>query len=79
MSGVNFFNILGAAAFLHGTGWILESAAGPAGARGPEHFRVAFLAVAAAVTVALALYAFTSDTRGARDTRSASFVPGRNK
>jgi nitrate/nitrite transporter NarK len=63
MSGVNFFNMLGAAAFLHGTGWILERAAGPAGARGPEHYRAAFLAVAAAVTVALALYAFTRDAR----------------
>jgi hypothetical protein len=64
---VNFFNILGAAAFLHGTGWILERAAGPAGLRGPEQYRTAFLAVAAAVGVALALYALTRDARvGAR-------------
>jgi nitrate/nitrite transporter NarK len=63
MSGVNFFNILGAAAFLHGTGWILERAAGPSGARAPEHYRTAFLAVAAAVGVALALYTLTRDAK----------------
>ncbi len=63
MSGVNFFNILGAAAFLHGTGWVLERAAGPAGARGPESYRTAFLSVAAVVAVALALYALTRDAR----------------
>jgi nitrate/nitrite transporter NarK len=63
MSGVNFFNILGAAAFIHGTGWLLERAAGPAGARGPAQYRTAFLAVAAVVSVALALYAFTRDAR----------------
>jgi nitrate/nitrite transporter NarK len=63
MSGVNFFNILGAAAFLHGTGWMLERAAGPGGARGPEHYRTAFLAVAGVVGLALALYALTRDAR----------------
>ncbi len=70
MSGVNFFNMLGAAAFLHGTGWMLERAAGPAGVRGPEQYRRAFLAVAAVVGVALALYALTRDARvGAREAR----------
>jgi nitrate/nitrite transporter NarK len=68
MSGVNFFNMLGAAAFLHGTGWILERAAGPAGARGPAQYRAAFLAVAAVVAVALALYALTRDARGGAGT-----------
>lgn len=61
MAGVNFFNILGAAAFLHGTGWILERRAGSGGGRGPESYRAAFLASAALVALALALYAFTRD------------------
>jgi nitrate/nitrite transporter NarK len=61
MSGVNFFNILGAAAFLHGTGWVLDRFAGPGGARGPEAYRTAFVASAAVVGVALALYSLTRD------------------
>jgi nitrate/nitrite transporter NarK len=70
MSGVNFFNILGAAAFLHGTGWLLQRSAGAAGARGPEQYRTALLAVAGVVSVALALYALT------RDVRSGARAPG---
>jgi nitrate/nitrite transporter NarK len=71
MSGVNFFNILGAAAFLHGTGWILERTAGPGGARGAGQYRTAFLAVAAVVGLALALYSFTRDARAGVDPRRA--------
>lgn len=60
MSGVNFFNILGAAAFLHGTGWVLERWSG-GGPRTAEGYRAAFVAAAAAVALALALYALTRD------------------
>jgi nitrate/nitrite transporter NarK len=63
MSGVNFFNILGAAAFLHGTGWVLERWAVPGGLRGPDGFRAAFLASAALLGLALGLYALTRDVR----------------
>jgi sugar phosphate permease len=61
MSGVNFFNMLGAAAFLHGTGWVLDRWAGPGGARGPDAYRAAFLASAAMVGVALVLYSRARD------------------
>jgi sugar phosphate permease len=68
MTGMNFFNMLGAAAFLHGSGWVLERWAGPGGARGPDGYRAAFLASAAMAALALALYAFTRDApvEGAR-------------
>jgi sugar phosphate permease len=78
MTGMNFFNMLGAAAFLHGSGWVLERWAGPGGARGADGYRAAFLASASLVAVALSLYAFTRDARveGApRGPRSAA-VPG---
>jgi sugar phosphate permease len=60
MAGVNFFNILGAAAFLHGTGWVLERST-VAGARTATGYRAAFLASAAMVAVALGLYALTRE------------------
>jgi nitrate/nitrite transporter NarK len=63
MSGVNFFNILGAAAFLHGTGWVLESWSGPGGARGADGYRAAFLVGSSIVVVALGLYSLTRDGR----------------
>lgn len=71
MAGVNFFNMLGAAAFLHGTGWVLErwSAGGPRTAGG---YRAAFVAAAAMVALALALYAFTRDAPPPGAARSAS-------
>jgi sugar phosphate permease len=61
MTGMNFFNMLGAAAFLHGSGWVLERWSGAGGARGADGYRAAFLASASLVAVALALYAFTRD------------------
>jgi hypothetical protein len=62
MAGVNFFTMLGAAAFVHGTGWILDRGA-VGGARAPEGYRAAFLASALVVAAAAALYAFTRDPR----------------
>lgn len=75
MSGVNFFNILGAAAFLHGTGWVLDrwSAGGPRTAGG---YRAAFLAASVMVAVALGLYAFTRDAPAGSAARRSP-PPGR--
>jgi hypothetical protein len=61
MSGVNFFNMLGAAAFLHGTGFVLDRWTGAGGTRGPEAYRAAFLASASMVLVAFVLYSLTRD------------------
>jgi MFS family permease len=63
MSGVNFFTMLGGAAFVHGTGWVLDRGADVAGARGPDGYRAAFLASSLVVASALALYSFTRDPR----------------
>jgi sugar phosphate permease len=60
MTGVNFFTMLGAAAFLHGMGWVLDHGH-TGGSRSPESYRAAFLAGAAAAAVALAAYALTRD------------------
>lgn len=60
MAGVNFFNILGAAAFLHGTGWVLERSSVD-GVRTAAGYRAAFLASAAIVALALGLYALTRE------------------
>jgi len=65
MTGMNFFNMLGAAAFLHGTGWVLERWSGPGGARGADGYRAAFIASASMVALALAAYAFTRDAPAA--------------
>jgi nitrate/nitrite transporter NarK len=62
MTGVNFFTMLGAAAFLHGTGWILDRASA-GGVRGLAGYRAAFLAAAAVVALALAAYSRTRDAR----------------
>jgi sugar phosphate permease len=72
MTGVNFFNMLGAAAFLHGTGWVLDRWSGPGGVRGVPGYRAAFVASASLVALALAAYTLTRDAppggaaRGAR-------------
>jgi MFS family permease len=63
MAGVNFFNMLGAAAFVHGAGWILERRAGAVGIRGPAGYRAAFLVVAGVVALAFLLYGLTRDAR----------------
>jgi sugar phosphate permease len=72
MTGVNFFVMFGAAAFLHGTGWVLERASGPSGARGPAGYGAAFLAAAVVVALSLALYARTRDTRSGAHERGSS-------
>ncbi len=69
MTGVNFFTMLGAAAFMHGTGWVLDRWSGAAGIRGPEGYRAAFLAASVVVGVALALYTRTRDARGTAQVR----------
>lgn len=64
MTGVNFFTMLGAAAFMHGTGWMLDRWSSQSGGRGPSGYRAAFLATAAIVAVALALYTRTREAHG---------------
>ena len=63
MTGVNFFNMLGAAAFVHAMGWVLERWSGVAGVRGVDGYRTAFLLGAAVVAVALGLYLLTGECR----------------
>ena len=71
MTGVNFFTMLGVAAFLQGLGGLMqylypgESLAAPA-------FRVAFLFCAACLALTLALYGFTAETLGRRKSRNKS-------
>ena len=60
MTGVNLFTMLGAAAFLHGMGWLVDHASGAAG-RGPDGYRAAFLAGASATAIAFVGYLFTRD------------------
>jgi len=74
MTGVNFFNILGAAAFLHGTGWVLDRWSGE-GARTVGGYRAAFVAAASMVAVALALYSFTHDAPGPKGIRRTRPFP----
>ena len=62
MTGVNFFTMLGAAAFLHGMGWVLDRWSAPAGHRGPDAYRAAFMIVSLVVAVAFALYLLTRDS-----------------
>ncbi|MBI5068620.1 MAG: MFS transporter [Deltaproteobacteria bacterium] len=61
MTGVNFFVMLGAAAFLHGMGWVLDR--GGAATRSPAGFRAAFLAAAVAVALSFLGYLATRERR----------------
>jgi nitrate/nitrite transporter NarK len=61
MSGVNFFTMLGAAAFLHGMGWVLDHGYAGAGSRGPDAYRAAFLVGSSAAALAFAAYCLTRD------------------
>jgi sugar phosphate permease len=75
MTGVNFFVMLGAAAYMHGTGWVLDRWSGPAGARGPDGYRAAFVAAAAMVALALGLYSLTRDPRAGGAARARGDAP----
>jgi nitrate/nitrite transporter NarK len=78
MTGVNFFTMLGGAAFTHGAGWVLDRWSGPGGVRGPEGYRAAFLAASLAVLVAVALYSFTRDAgAGGEGRRDPARAPAR--
>jgi len=62
MTGVNFFVMLGAAAFLHGMGWVLDQ--GVAGAvRSQAGYRAAFLLAAGAVALSFLGYGATRERR----------------
>lgn len=63
MTGVNCFNMLGAAAFVHAMGWVLDRWAVAGGQRGAEGYRAAFLLSAAVVALAVALYTLTRGPR----------------
>jgi sugar phosphate permease len=76
MSGVNFFVMLGAAAYMHGTGWVLDRWSDAAGARGAGGYRAAFVAAAAMVALALGLYAFTRDAPVGGEPRARAARPG---
>lgn len=62
MTGVNFFNMLGPAVFLHGMGWIVGRVTGDGGA-GAGGYRTAFLAGAAATGIAFLAYLGSRDAR----------------
>jgi nitrate/nitrite transporter NarK len=70
MAGVNFFGMLGAAAFLHATGWVLD-ALSAGGLRTAAGYRTAFAAAACVVALALALYSFTRDAPVGGEPRDA--------
>jgi nitrate/nitrite transporter NarK len=66
MTGVNFFVMLGAAAYLHVMGWILDRSALPGGARTAHGYEVAFLLAGGSVAVAFVGYLLTRDPHPAR-------------
>jgi sugar phosphate permease len=63
MTGVNFFVMLGAAAYLHVMGWILDRSALPDGSRTAAGYEAAFLLAGGSVAVAFLLYLMTRDSR----------------
>jgi MFS family permease len=63
MTSVNFFVMLGAAAFLHVMGWILDRSALPGGARTADGYHAAFLLAGVSVAVAFAAYFLTREAR----------------
>ncbi len=62
MTGVNFFNMLGPALFLHAMGWILDHVAAADGA-GPGGYRTGFLVGAAATGLSFLVYLAARDAR----------------
>jgi sugar phosphate permease len=69
MTGVNFFTMLGVAAFLQGLGGLMQFLY-PGESLGAPAFRVSFLFCAACLALTLALYGFTAETLGKRKTRT---------
>jgi sugar phosphate permease len=63
MTGVNFFAMLGAAAYLHVMGWMLDRSALPDGSRTAAGYQDAFLVAGGSVAVAFLLYLMTRDSR----------------
>jgi hypothetical protein len=63
MTGVNVFNMLGPAVFLHVMGWIIGRAPAAAGRAGAGDFRTAFLVGATATGLAFAAYLGSRDAR----------------
>lgn len=61
MTSVNFFVMLGAAAYLHVMGWILDRSAGAGGARTPGGYAAAFLLAGGSAAVAFVAYLWTRD------------------
>ncbi len=62
MTGINFFTMVGSAAFLQGLGHLMQSLY-PQASRGPEAFRMAFLLCSAFLLSVVFLYAATHDTK----------------
>ena len=62
MTGVNFFTMVGSAAFLQGFGNLMQ-ALYPQASRGPEAFRVVLLLCSAFLLSVVFLYAATKDTK----------------
>ncbi|MBU1745629.1 MAG: MFS transporter [Proteobacteria bacterium] len=67
MTGVNFFTMVGVAAFLQGLGGLMQSLY-PGESFGAPAFRVAFFFCTACLVLTLALYGFTVETRGKNKT-----------
>lgn len=69
MTGVNFFTMVGVAAFLQGLGGLMQSLY-PGESFGAAAFRVAFFFCAACLALTLAFYGFTVETRGKNEALS---------
>ena len=69
MTGVNFFTMVGVAAFLQGLGNLMQYLY-PGESLGAPSFRVAFFFCAACLVLTLALYGFTVETHGENETLS---------
>ena len=69
MTGINFFTMVGVAAFLQGLGNLMQYLY-PGESFGAPAFRVAFFFCTACLVLTLALYDFTVETRGKNETLS---------
>jgi len=61
MTGINFFTMIGSAAFLHGLGSLMQ-ALYPQASRGPEAFHAAFILCGLCLGTVVFFYAFTRDS-----------------
>jgi sugar phosphate permease len=66
MTSVNFFVMLGAAAYLHVMGWMLDRSALPGGARTAGGYQQAFLLAGGSMALAFLAYFLTRDARPGR-------------